>query len=50
MYQQCPFCNRVFEIGETDFRPMKAHIRAVHTDTGGIREEAVAATGRGAAD
>lgn len=39
MYKQCPFCDRVFEIGETDHRPMKAHIRAEHADpddAGGI--------------
>lgn len=34
MYQPCPFCNRVFEIGASDYRPMKAHIRARHADEG----------------
>ncbi len=39
MYQTCPFCDRVFEIGESDYRPMKHHIRAFHTDS----DEGVAA-------
>ncbi len=33
MYQTCPFCDRVFEIGESDYRPMKHHIRAFHADS-----------------
>lgn len=33
MYQTCPFCDRVFEIGDSDYRPMKHHIRARHADT-----------------
>ncbi len=33
MYQTCPFCDRVFEIGESDYRPMKHHIRAFHIDS-----------------
>ena len=31
-YQGCPFCDRVFEIGSTDVRPMKRHIRLEHAD------------------
>jgi hypothetical protein len=32
VYQQCPFCERVFEIGPNDYRPMKRHIRLEHTE------------------
>jgi hypothetical protein len=32
VYQQCPFCERVFEIGPSDYRPMKRHIRLEHTE------------------
>ena len=38
VYQQCPFCERVFEIGPMDYRPMKRHIRVVHTDEWGNGE------------
>ncbi|WP_153300716.1 hypothetical protein [Halococcus hamelinensis] len=31
-YHGCPFCDRVFEIGPTDARPMKRHIRLEHTE------------------
>lgn len=30
VYQRCPFCDRVFEIGPADYRPMKRHIRIKH--------------------
>ena len=33
VYQQCPFCERVFEIGPTDYRPMRHHIRIAHTES-----------------
>ncbi len=48
MYKQCPFCDRVFEIGETDYRPMKAHIRARHADSdeGGAATPTVERTSR----
>ncbi|MFC4986654.1 MULTISPECIES: hypothetical protein [Saliphagus] len=51
MYQQCPFCDRVFEIGETDYRPMKAHIRARHADSdeGGAGAPTVKSASRGSA-
>jgi hypothetical protein len=35
VYQGCPFCDHVFEIGATDYRPMKRHIRTEHTESGG---------------
>ena len=51
MYQQCPFCDRVFEIGETDYRPMKAHIRAKHVDSDEVdaAAQATEAASRGSA-
>ena len=35
VYQRCPFCERVFELGPAEYRPMKQHIRAAHTDETG---------------
>ena len=32
VYHRCPFCHRVFEIGATDYRPMKQHIRYKHAE------------------
>jgi len=30
VYQQCPFCDRVFELGPADYQPMTLHIRVAH--------------------
>lgn len=35
VYQQCPFCERVFEIRSTDYQPMKRHIRIAHANEQG---------------
>ena len=37
VYQQCPFCERVFELGPAEHEPMKRHIWFAHqtsTDSG----------------
>lgn len=31
-FSQCPFCDRLFEIGARERRPMKRHVRIAHTD------------------
>ena len=43
VYQRCPFCGHVFEIGPADYRPMKRHIRIKYTepDDGSISEPPV---------
>lgn len=46
VFKQCPFCNRVFEIGSRDHEPMRRHIRLMHasaveTDSRSNREHPV---------
>lgn len=35
VYQQCPFCERVFELGPTEYEPMNRHIRIAHANDRG---------------
>lgn len=31
VHQACPFCDRRFEIGPSDYRPMERHILLAHS-------------------
>lgn len=43
VYQQCPFCERVFEIGPEEHEPMKRHIHLIHRDSTGSGGETTTA-------
>lgn len=32
IHKRCPFCDRMFEIGEADHEPIRRHIRISHSD------------------
>jgi hypothetical protein len=32
VYQRCPFCEHVFELGPADYYPMTQHIRVKHSN------------------
>lgn len=32
IHQKCPYCDRLFEIGPKDYRPLRRHIAFIHSE------------------